>query len=55
MAEEAMEPRPVAVADVAAGEDDFGDEAVAVGEDPAGDDQHEGLESGGSEDRGKVL
>src|SRR5262249_61795036 len=34
MAEEAMESRPVADADVAAGEDDLGDEAVPLGEDP---------------------
>ena len=39
VAEEAMEPAPVADADLAAGEDDLGDVAVAVGEDPAGDDQ----------------
>ena len=55
MAEEAMESRPVAVADVAAGEDDFGDEAVALGEDPAGDDRDEGLIGGCGEDRGELA
>jgi hypothetical protein len=52
MAEEAMEARPMSVADVAAGEDDLGDKAVALGEDPAGDDRDEGLVSGGGEDQG---
>src|SRR4051812_39218043 len=37
--EEAMEPAPVSDADLAAGEDDLGDVAVAMGEDPPGDDQ----------------
>src|SRR5512143_336848 len=46
MAEEAMEPGPVPVADVAAGEDDCGDEAVPLREDPAGDDGDEGLVGG---------
>ena len=54
MAEEAMEPRPVAVADVPAGEDDLGDEAVPLREDPAGDDHQEGLVGGGSEDGREV-
>ncbi len=44
VAEEAMEPAPMAVADLAAGEDDLGDIAVAMGEDPPRDDRHEGLE-----------
>ena len=55
MAEEAMEPGPVADADVAAGEDDLGDVAVAMGEDPAGDDHDEGLVGRGGEDGGEVL
>ena len=46
VAEEAMEPGPVADADVAAGEDDLGDVAVAMGEDPAGDDQEKVWEVG---------
>jgi hypothetical protein len=54
MAEEAMESRPVADADVAAGEDDLGDEAVALGEDPAGDDHDERLVGGRREGRGEV-
>ena len=41
MAEEAMEPRPMAVADVAAGEDDLSDVAVSLGENPASDDLNE--------------
>ena len=48
MAEEAMEPAPMAVADVAAGEDDLGDIAVTMGENPARDDLHEGLKGRGS-------
>ena len=53
--EEAMESRPVADADVAAGEDDLGDEAVALREDPAGDDDEEGLVGGCGEGRGEGL
>jgi hypothetical protein len=49
-----MESRPVSLADVAAGEEDFGDEAVPLGEDPAGDDRDEGLGGGGGEDRGEL-
>ena len=55
MAKEAMEPRPVSVADIAAGEDDFGDEAVPLGEDPSGKDGNESLIGGGGEDRGELL
>ena len=55
VAEEAMEPGPVADADLAAGEDDLGDVAVAMGEEPAGDDQREGLVGGCGEDGGEVL
>ena len=55
VAEEAMEPRPVSVADMAAGEDDLGDEAVPLGEDPAGDDDHEGLVGRGREDGAKCC
>ena len=55
MAEEAMEPRPVSVADMAAGEDDFGDEAVPLGEDPAGDDRRRRSGGRGGEDRSEVL
>ena len=55
MAEEAMEPRPVSVADVATGEDDLGDEPVPLGEHPAGHDRDEGLVGGSGEDVGKVL
>jgi len=39
------------VADMAAGEDDFGDEEVSLREDPAGDDLDEGREGWGGEDR----
>ena len=42
------------IADVAAGEDDLGDEAMPLGEDPAGDDRDEGLVGGCGEDRGEV-
>ena len=45
----------MSVADVAAGEDDLGDVAVALREDPAGDDHDEGLVGRGGEDRGEVL
>ena len=55
MAEEAMESRPMTLADIAAGEDDFGDEAVSLGEDPAGDDGNEGLVGRCGEDRRKLL
>jgi hypothetical protein len=51
--EEAMESRPVSDADVAAGEDDLGDEAVSLREDPAGDDHDEGLVGGRGEDGGE--
>ena len=53
--EEAMEPAPVADADLASREDDLGDVAMAMGEDPAGDDQGEGLVSGRGKDGGEVL
>ena len=49
------EARPVSDADVAAGEDELGDEAVPLGEDPAGDDHDEGVVGGCGENRGKVL
>src|SRR5437868_5018750 len=55
VAEEAMEPTPMADADLAAGEDDLGDVAVSVGEDPAGDDPGEGPEGRGGEGRGEDL
>ena len=42
-------------ADVAAGQDEFGDEAVAQGEAPAGDDHEEGLVGGCGEHRCEVL
>jgi hypothetical protein len=42
-------------ADVAAGEDDLGDEAVPLGEDPAGDDHDEGVVGRCGEDRGEAL
>ena len=54
MAEEAMEPRPMSVADIAAGEDDLGDVAVSLGQNPASDDLNEGPERRSSEDRCKV-
>ncbi len=43
------------VADVSAGEDDFGDEEMSLGKDPARDDLDEGGESGRGEDRDKML
>src|SRR2546423_1392048 len=55
VAEEAMEAGPVPDADLAAGEDDLGDIAVAMREDPPGDDHREGLVGGCSEDRGEDL
>ena len=55
VAEEAMEAGPVSVGDVAAGEDDFGDEEVSLGEDPAGDDLNEGREGGRGEDRDEMT
>ena len=48
--EEAMEAAPVAVVEVAAGEDDLGDVAMAMGEEPAGDNLDKGLKGGGGED-----
>jgi hypothetical protein len=53
--EEAVEAGPVADADLAGGEDAFGDEAVAAGQRPAGEDQHEEAEGGGREDVAEVL
>jgi hypothetical protein len=50
-----MESRPVADAEVAAGEDDLGDEAVALGENPAGDDHDEGALAGGGEVASEAL
>ena len=55
MAEEAMKPAPVSVTDIASREDDLGDIAVTMGEDPARDDEREGLEGRGREDRGEIL
>jgi hypothetical protein len=55
MAEEAMEAAPVTDADLAAGEDDLGDVAVAMGEGPPGDDQRKDLVGWCGEDRGEVL
>jgi hypothetical protein len=45
----------VSVADVAAGEDDFGDEEVSLREDPAGDDLDEGREGRRGEDGVEML
>ena len=53
--EEAMEPRPVSVADMTTGEDDFGHLAVPLGENPARRDDHEGVEGRGGEDGVEVL
>ena len=55
MAEEAVKPTPMSIADVAAGEDDFGDEAMSLREDPASNDLDEGREGGSGEDRGEIL
>ncbi len=55
MAEEAMKPGPMSVTDIVAREDDLGDIAVTMGEDPARDDEREGLEGRGREDRGEML
>jgi len=54
MAEEAMEPRPMSVADIASREDKLGDVAVPLGQNPASDDLNEGPERRSSEDRCKV-
>jgi hypothetical protein len=55
VAEEAMEPAPMPVANVAAGEDDLRQVAVAMRKHPAGDDLQEGLEGRGREDGSKML
>ena len=55
VAEEAMEAAPVTVVDVAAGKDDLGDVAMAVGQHPAGDHLNEGLKGGCGEDRQEIL
>src|SRR5271157_1989847 len=55
VAEEAMKPRPVPVADTATGEDDFGHVAVTLRDDPARDDHHECLVGRGRENRSEVL
>ncbi len=55
MAEEAMEPAPMPVADVAAGEDDFGDVTMTMREDPSRDDRDEGRVGGVGEDGDEVL
>ena len=54
MAEEAMGPRSLAVADVATGGDDFGDGAVPLGKNQSRDDGDEGLVGRGGVD-GRVL
>ncbi len=54
VAEEAMESRPVTVADVSTGEDDFGDEEAPLGKDPAGVDLDKGREGGIGEDRAEL-
>ncbi len=54
MAEEAMKPRPMSVADIASREDNLGDVAVPLGQNPASDDLNEGPERRSSEDRCKV-
>ena len=51
VADEAMEATPMAVGDVAAGEDDVRDKAMAMGEDPAGTDLHEGAKGRLGENR----
>ena len=49
--EEPMEACPMAVGNIAAGKDDIGDIAMAMGKDPTGADLHEGAESGLGESR----
>src|SRR5208283_3377156 len=55
MTEEAMKSRPVPVADMATGEDDFGHVAVPLGENPARDDDHQGLIGRSRKDWVKTL
>jgi hypothetical protein len=55
MAEEAMKLGPSSVTAMAFREDDHGEIAVTMGEDPARDDEREGLEGRGREDRGEML
>ena len=55
VAEEAMKPPPVSVADMATGEDDFGHVAVTLRENPARDDHHEGLVGRGRENRSEFC
>ena len=45
----------MAVGDVSAGEDDFGDEEVSLREEPSGNDLDEGGEGGSGEDRDERL
>jgi hypothetical protein len=54
MREEAVEPRPVSDTDLTGGEDALGDEAVAAGQSPAGENQDKESESRGGEDGAKV-
>jgi len=53
--EETVEAGPVAEADLASGEDALGDETVAAGQRPAGQDQQEEAEGGGGEDVVEVV
>ena len=55
VAEEAVEPAPVAVANVTAGEDDVSDITATMGEDPARDNRRERYVSGVGEDGGEML
>jgi hypothetical protein len=55
VAEEAMEAAPVPVAEVAAGKDDLGEVAMAVGKQPAGYDLNEGLKGRCGEDGEELL
>ena len=54
LTEEAMEAGPMAVVNVAAGEDDLGDVVVSGGEHPTGDDGDEGLKGWCGEDGGEL-
>jgi Transposase DDE domain len=55
LAEEAMEPTPMPIANVAAGEDDLCHVAVSMGKDPAGYNLQEGLKRRSREDGSKML
>jgi hypothetical protein len=55
MTEEAMKARPVAVADIATGEDDLGNKAMSLRQGPASEDLHKRSKRGYGEDKNELT